>query len=196
MHRRVQTDRPARAGKGQTTIDYVLVLAVVLLIALVALGLSGTWPDFALNSRNQQAVSFWRDQVRPITIPEAHYDMSDHKLYFTMQTQIDEPIVVRNMYLDTKQVSIWKYYTTGSPVVQCTSNTCYTPACTCNDALNPRRRERTVSGDLSLVGIDPGCRQNGAYARMPVWLTYYRPSEPTKILNENTTIDLVFDCQP
>jgi hypothetical protein len=180
-------------ARGQTTVDYILVLAVVLLIGLLALGLSGGWPDFALNAKNRQAEVFWQDQTRPITIPEAHYDMSDKTLFFAMQTQVDEPLVLTKLFLGEKQMALSTY---SGATLMCDAASCWGAGCTCTYPLNPRRRELAITEDMSAAGIDPGCRQTGTFSRLPLQLVYYRPSEPGRMLSQNATVDLVFDCQP
>jgi len=181
---------------GQTTIDYVLVLSVVLMIGLIALGLSSAWPDFALNSRNQQAVTFWRDQARPITITEAHYDMSDNKLFFTMQTQIDERLELSGFYLDGLQMSVSAYDAGGSHTLMCNRASCPALGCVCDYPLYPRRKELAITEDIAAVGINTGCRQSGEISRLPLAMTYYRPADAARTLVQNATVELVFDCQP
>lgn len=185
-----------KALRGQTTVDYILVLAVVLMIGLLALGLSGAWPDFALNSRNQQAATFWRDQVRPITITEAHYDMSDKKLFFTMQTQTDESLVLAGLFLDGLQMAAYAYDAGGAHTLMCTRASCPALGCVCDYTLYPRRKEKIITEDFTAAGIDPGCRQSGAISSLPIKLVYYRPSAASQNLSQNATVDLVFDCQP
>lgn len=190
-----ETDKRFPSPKGQTTVDYVLVLGVVLVIGLLAVGLSGAWPDLALNSRNQQAIGFWRDQVRPITITEAHYDMSDKRLYLSLQTQVDERLELSGLYLENKQMAVYAYDPAGSHVLKCDLSGCSTLGCECDMPLNPRRSERIVTENFTAAGLDPGCTQSGTVSRLPISLTYYRPAEPSRNLTQNATVDLVFDCQ-
>lgn len=182
--------------QGQSTVDYILILSVVMLIGLLTIGLSSSWPDFALNSRNQQAATFWRDQVRPITITEAHYDISDKKLYFVMQTQTDERLELAGLFLDGLQMSVYAYAPGGAHVQMCSRLSCPALFCSCDYPLYPRRLERAVTEDFTASGIDPGCRQSGETSRLPLSLKYYRQAEPGRNLSQNTTVDLVFDCQP
>ena len=186
----------ARTRRGQTSVDYILVLAVVLLIGLIALGLSGTWPDLALNSRNQQSVTFWRDQARPITIPEAYYNYRSigiNHANFSMlfQTQIDEPLVLAGIFIDGVQ------RTMSDPVsgnYYCSTSWTCNPSCACNLALNPRGKVRVTVGWTGDSLGSQGCRANGQIVRVPVSLVYYRPTEPNRNLSENTTIDLAATC--
>ena len=193
--------RPYPFYRGQTTLDYILVLAVVLLIGLIALGLSGTWPDLALNTRNQQSVTFWRDQVRPITIPEAYYNYSltfgsGQTYAMLIQTQIDEPLVLTGIFIDGVQIAIRN----SGGTYQCNPQTCRVSQnpvpCSCTLALGPRQKTRIKVGIGS--GTDNlgtlGCTFNGQIIRVPVNLVYYRPSEPNRNLSENTTVDMPVTC--
>lgn len=58
----------SRRGQGAT--EYLVLLAVVLVIALVAIALLGFFPSLAVDARITQSNAYWRGEARPFAIIE------------------------------------------------------------------------------------------------------------------------------
>jgi hypothetical protein len=56
--------------KGQGATEYLVLLAVVLIIALVSIALLGFFPGLAGDARRTQSDSYWRGDARPFAIME------------------------------------------------------------------------------------------------------------------------------
>ena len=56
--------------KGQGATEYLVLLAVVLIIALVSIALLGFFPGLAGDARKTQSDSYWRGEARPFQILE------------------------------------------------------------------------------------------------------------------------------
>ncbi len=56
--------------KGQGATEYLVLLAVVLIIALVSIALLGFFPGLATDARITQSNSYWRGDARPFAILE------------------------------------------------------------------------------------------------------------------------------
>jgi hypothetical protein len=56
--------------KGQGATEYLVLLAVVLIIALVSIALLGFFPGLAGDARKTQSDSYWRGEARPFAILE------------------------------------------------------------------------------------------------------------------------------
>ncbi len=56
--------------KGQGATEYLVLLAVVLIIALVSIALLGFLPGLATDARIAQSSSYWRGEARPFAILE------------------------------------------------------------------------------------------------------------------------------
>ncbi|VVB56597.1 Uncharacterised protein [uncultured archaeon] len=181
----------ARA-KGQGLVDYVIILGVVLVLALIVLALFGGWPDLALSYQNRQAVTFWRDQARPITVLEAHYRMSDRELYMSLQTQADEAFNLTALYADGNRLALYLHPVSGGETQACDVSSCLSFGCTCNVALAPHAR---VPIRTEPFGSGLGCQQAGRQVAMPLQMNYVRSSDGSRTLYENSTIRLVVDCQ-
>jgi hypothetical protein len=56
--------------RGQGATEYLVLLAVVLIVALVSVALLGFFPGMASDARIAQSQSYWRGQARPFAILE------------------------------------------------------------------------------------------------------------------------------
>ena len=54
--------------RGQGATEYLVLLAVVLIVALVSVALLGFFPGMAADARMTQSQSYWRGQARPFAI--------------------------------------------------------------------------------------------------------------------------------
>ena len=54
--------------RGQGATEYLVLLAVVLIVALVSVALLGFFPGMASDARIAQSQSYWRGQARPFAI--------------------------------------------------------------------------------------------------------------------------------
>ncbi|MEI8079335.1 MAG: hypothetical protein WCH61_06880 [bacterium] len=57
--------------RGQGATEYLVLLAVVLIVALVSVALLGFFPGMAADARITQSQSYWRGQARPFAILDA-----------------------------------------------------------------------------------------------------------------------------
>jgi len=57
--------------RGQGATEYLVLLAVVLIVALVSVALLGFFPGMASDARISQSQSYWRGQARPFSILES-----------------------------------------------------------------------------------------------------------------------------
>ncbi|MFA5929501.1 MAG: hypothetical protein WC861_01330 [Candidatus Micrarchaeia archaeon] len=60
--------------RGQGATEYLVLLAVVLIVALVSVALLGFFPGMASDARITQSQSYWRGQARPFAILDAKMD--------------------------------------------------------------------------------------------------------------------------
>jgi len=56
--------------KGQGATEYLVLLAVVLIIALVSIALLGFFPGLAADAKITQSNTYWRGEARPVSIVE------------------------------------------------------------------------------------------------------------------------------
>ena len=60
--------------RGQGATEYLVLLAVVLIIALVAISLLGFFPSMAADAKITQSNTYWRGEAAPISIQEHSID--------------------------------------------------------------------------------------------------------------------------
>ena len=56
--------------KGQGATEYLVLLAVVLIVAMVAIALLGFFPGIATGARETQSDAYWRGEARPFAVLE------------------------------------------------------------------------------------------------------------------------------
>ena len=61
----------AGALKGQGATEYLVLLAVVLIVALVSVALLGFFPGMASDARITQSQAYWKGQAKPFSIKDA-----------------------------------------------------------------------------------------------------------------------------
>ena len=54
--------------RGQGATEYLVLLAVVLIIALVAISLLGFFPSMAADAKITQSNTYWRGEATPVAI--------------------------------------------------------------------------------------------------------------------------------
>lgn len=67
-------------SKGQGATEYLVLLAVVLIIALVSIALLGFFTGLASDARITQSNSYWRGEARPFAILEHSFTSTTGKL--------------------------------------------------------------------------------------------------------------------
>ncbi len=69
--------------KGQGATEYLVLLAVVLIVAMVAIALLGFFPGLAGDAKKTQSDAYWRGEARPFAILE--HSQSGTGLTFVVQ---------------------------------------------------------------------------------------------------------------
>ncbi|PIT84629.1 hypothetical protein COU37_02415 [Candidatus Micrarchaeota archaeon CG10_big_fil_rev_8_21_14_0_10_45_29] len=86
--------------KGQGATEYLVLLAVVLVVAMVTIALLGFFPGLAGDARMGQSDAYWRGSARPFAITE-HAIATDANwagnMYITVQNNGAEQIRLRNI---------------------------------------------------------------------------------------------------
>ena len=71
--------------RGQGATEYLVLLAVVLIIALVSIALLGFFPGLASDAKITQSASYWQGEARPFRILEGAHTGADGKLILVLQ---------------------------------------------------------------------------------------------------------------
>jgi hypothetical protein len=176
--------------KGQSLVDFIVVLAVVLLIGLVAIELLSFWPDITLNIKENTAARFW-ETAKPISIIEAHYSMSNKALFLSLRTKSGEQFNLSELWANGKQLAFYRHDPEGMGILACNQPTC-NEGCTCDLPLAP---SASTLVRTEAFGEGLGCRKSGMRISMQISLAYFRADDPANILFQNSTVPLIADCQ-
>jgi len=82
----------ARRGQGAT--EYLVLLAVVLIIALVSIMLLGYFPGMATDAKITQSSAYWRGDVRPFAITEVSINSTGYGSFMLQNMEANGPYTV------------------------------------------------------------------------------------------------------
>ncbi len=82
--------------KGQGATEYLVLLAVVLIIALVSIALLGFFPGLTGDAKLTQSDSYWRGQARPFQILE-HTNSGNTTLTVVIQNSESDKMTLTNL---------------------------------------------------------------------------------------------------
>lgn len=91
-------------ARGQTTVEYLVILATVLVIGLIAVGLSLFYSQTSGDITQAESVAYWSSQVRPLRV----YDMQGYaysngapgEIALVLENLDSKPITVKNFVLE------------------------------------------------------------------------------------------------
>ena len=91
--------------KGQGATEYLVLLGVVLIVALVAIALLGFFPGLSSDTRETQARSYWSGIANPFQIKD--YSYSGTTLTLVLRNSRSERLTVNNITLNDGSASVW-----------------------------------------------------------------------------------------
>jgi len=91
--------------KGQGATEYLVLLAVVLIIALVAISLLGFFPGLALDARKTQSDPYWKAAL-PFGILEHAYSGSAGNITMVLQNNGGERLTIINITVGTVTLNV------------------------------------------------------------------------------------------
>lgn len=88
---------PSAHLRGQGSTEYLVLLAVVLVVAMVALSLIAFMPGLSTDARQSAADAYWSADARPFSIPE-HSQSGSTLTLVLVNTEVDQ-LVLSNITL-------------------------------------------------------------------------------------------------
>ncbi|MFA6214247.1 MAG: hypothetical protein WC717_03140 [Candidatus Micrarchaeia archaeon] len=85
--------------KGQGATEYLVLLAVVLIVALVSVALLGFFPGMASDARITQSQSYWRGQARPFAILDSSITAAGVGTFSIQNMEANGPFVITDLYV-------------------------------------------------------------------------------------------------
>lgn len=86
--------------RAQGATEYLVMLAAVLIIALVALALLGFFPGVSSDAKVSQSVSYWRSEAKPVAILEHHATADGLMTLVIQNVDASGTIRIKNITLD------------------------------------------------------------------------------------------------
>ncbi len=83
--------------RGQGTTEYLIILAVVIVIALVVVGVLGFVPGIGGSTTEQQSAAYWRG-ASPFSVLE--YDFDDTAYTFVVRNNTEQQLTLTEITLD------------------------------------------------------------------------------------------------
>jgi hypothetical protein len=83
--------------KGQGATEYLVLLAVVLIVAMVAIVLLGFFPGLAVDAKISQSDSYWRGTASPFAILEHSQASNEANLTIVMQNKEADQRIINNI---------------------------------------------------------------------------------------------------
>ncbi len=83
--------------KGQGATEYLVLLAVVLIIALVSIALLGFFPGLASDAKITQSNTYWRGQASPVSIVDHSFDTTGNGSLVLLNNAGSGTITITNM---------------------------------------------------------------------------------------------------
>lgn len=126
--------------KGQGSSEYLVILAVVLIVALIAIALVGGLPSIGAESKITQSQNYWRSAVRPFIVPE--HSQINSTFYITLSNVEIDRYQITNISLSQVQggTSSLVGNLTGTPVATMAGNAkktfSFNVATPCNETTN------------------------------------------------------------
>lgn len=87
--------------KGQGATEYLVLLAVVLIIALVSIALLGFFPGLASDAKITQSNTYWRGEARPTSIVEHSFSADGNGSVILLNNDASGTIIIQNMTFTT-----------------------------------------------------------------------------------------------
>lgn len=184
----------AKNARGQAALEYLIGLALVLILAFVALSLLGIIPSFVILSGNQPSKTYWTANARPFAAVDSMYEEGNSRGYIAFENMMDEPLNLTSIYVNGTQVGYYEYNETysenkGSSALQTPG--CTPPDCIYNILVGPRALQRIVTDPF--MSADQICGAGGQEGKVPLTIGYTRPNA-TNNFTETGQDGLVFTC--
>jgi len=87
--------------RGQGATEYLVLLAVVLIVALVSVALLGFFPGMAADARIAQSQSYWRGQARPFAILENSITAAGVGTFVIQNVEANGPYTITSLSVST-----------------------------------------------------------------------------------------------
>lgn len=180
--------------RGQAALEYVIGLAVLLVLSLAVLALLGGIPDFGINIENRHAENFWKEQARPFTIQEANYKAQNKYAYIALENMERESLNLTSIFVNGSQLGFYEYdptYTDGRGQSALVTPGCTPPQCNYSFVFAPREVRRLATD--AFLSADDICGVGGQTGKMGFEFAYRRLNYDS-LLWQKAPVGVVLVC--
>ena len=146
-------------SKGQGTTEYLIILAVIIVVALVVAGIMGFFPGLGTGISESQSRAYWQSTT-PLAITQ--YEVDNAGTDFVIRNQTTDKIEVEEITLDGTAVSVTDAnIAAGSQATfsgsgkTCTSGQAYQYNVVITYSVDRGLQNARLTGNKALVGTCP-----------------------------------------
>ena len=146
-------------SKGQGTTEYLIILAVIIVVALVVAGIMGFFPGLGTGISESQSRAYWQSTT-PLAITQ--YEVDNAGADFVIRNQTTDKIEVNEISLDgtavnvtDANVSAGSQATFSGSNVTCTSGSTYQYNVVITYSVDNGLQNARLTGTKALVGQCP-----------------------------------------
>ncbi len=149
--------------KGQGTTEYLIILAVIIVIALVVVGVMGWFPGLATGITESQSRAYWKSSA-PIAITDWQVTSTATEATFSLQNLTTDKIQVTEITVDNTAMGIMDANlaagdtngaVTGSTGIACSSGSSYQYDVSIAYNVVGGIQGKTQTGQKPLIGTCP-----------------------------------------
>ena len=146
--------------KAQGTVEYLIILAVIIVIALVVVGVMGWFPGMGTGITEQQSRAYWKS-ASPLAITDWHITSSNGT--FTLQNMTTDTIQLNDLTVagtalglaDVNIAAGTTYTTAADSDITCTSGKSYSYSVSISYDIIGGISGKTQTGAKPIVGTCP-----------------------------------------
>jgi len=142
------------SNKGQGTTEYIIILAVIIVIALIVVGVMGWMPGLSTGITEQQSRAYWQSTA-PISLTDWKIDTAGSS--FTFRNMSSDKITVQDMNIDGVTVGL-----TDTPSIAAGGSKTVTATHTCSGVGEAYQYDVNIGYDVSkgisgkkVIGLKP-----------------------------------------
>lgn len=112
------------SNKGQGTTEYIIILAVIIVIALIVVGVMGWMPGLSTGITEQQSRAYWQSTA-PVAVTDWSIGTAGDA-NFTLRNMSSDKITLREMSFDGTGVAVSGSLPAGGSITVSGSHNCST----------------------------------------------------------------------
>ena len=159
--------------RAQLTMEFLVMLALFLIIAIISVGLYVVFTDFSSGMDAKNSLDYWKSQARPFSIDDAFYETYGGRIYFAIKSNSDHDLVLTKMMVNGTSLAFFKSELgtpEGASTPYCNLLSCTSGGCVCSMDINAYSSQTILSESYMIPSIV--CPQDVKYTYFNIELEY------------------------